>query len=186
VQAPLAGAESNRFRRGGLVHRLLQFMADLPEGEREDAGRRYLLRAAADFADAERAALLSEALAILSSPSLKGLFANGSLAEVPVAALLGDEASKRFGLTGQIDRLAVSDREVLIADYKTNRPPPAAPEDTDPLYVRQLAAYRAALAQLYPGRQVRCCLVWVDGPRLMEIPEHMLDAALPMAIASPA
>jgi ATP-dependent helicase/nuclease subunit A len=105
---------------------------------------------------------------------------------VPLAAFLGSEVSDRFGLTGQIDRLAVSDHEVLIADYKTNRPPPESPEDTDPLYLRQLAAYRAALRELYPGRRVRCCLVWTDGPRLMEIPGEVLDAALPIASASPA
>ena len=29
-----------------------------------------------------------------------------------------------FTVSGQVDRLAVSEREVLIVDYKTNRPPP--------------------------------------------------------------
>jgi ATP-dependent helicase/nuclease subunit A len=67
---------------------------------------------------------------------------------------------------------------VLIADYKTNRPPPSAPEEADPLYIRQLAAYRAALARLYPGRRIRCVLVWTDGPRIMEIPARTLDSAL--------
>jgi ATP-dependent helicase/nuclease subunit A len=177
VASPLAGAAEHRFRRGRLIHSLLQALPDLPVSERAGAGRRYLDRAASELDPAARQALLGEALAIIAEPSLAALFAPGSLAEVPLAAVLGADAGA-FGLTGQIDRLAVTDDEVLIADYKTNRPPPASPQDADPLYVRQLAAYRAALARLYPGRRVRCVLVWTDGPRVMEIPDRLLDSAL--------
>jgi ATP-dependent helicase/nuclease subunit A len=177
VASPLSGAAEHRFRRGRLIHSLLQSLPDLPPPDRADAGARYLARAAAALDADERGALLGEALAILAEPSLEALFAPGSLAEVPLAAVLG-EGDASFGLTGQIDRLAVSDDEVLIADYKTNRPPPAAPEAADPLYIRQLAAYRAALARLYPGRPIRCVLVWTDGPRIMEIPARLLDTAL--------
>ncbi|HUE45915.1 MAG TPA: double-strand break repair helicase AddA [Aestuariivirgaceae bacterium] len=177
VASPLAGAAEHRFRRGRLIHSLLQSLPDVAPPDRAGAGERYLAHAAAELAPGERDAFLAEALAILAEPSLEALFAPGSLAEVPLAAVLGeDEAS--FGLTGQIDRLAVTDDEVLIADYKTNRPPPAAPEEADPLYIRQLAAYRAALARLYPGRPIRCVLVWTDGPRIMEIPARILDTAL--------
>ena len=177
VSSPLSGLAENRFRRGRLIHALLQSLPNLPPSERVAGGWRYLDHTAGDLPADERDGLLGETMAILSHPSLAPLFAPGSLAEVPLAAVLGADAG-RFGLTGQIDRLAVSEDEVLIADYKTNRPPPASPDETDPLYIRQLAAYRAALARLYPGRRVRCILVWTDGPRLMEIPDRLLDAAL--------
>jgi ATP-dependent helicase/nuclease subunit A len=177
VASPLSGAAEHRFRRGRLIHSLLQGLPDLPPPDRAGAGQRYLARAAGELDAGERESLLGEALAILAEPSLEALFAPGSLAEVPLAAVLGEDESS-FGLTGQIDRLAVSDDEVLIADYKTNRPPPATPEEADPLYIRQLAAYRAALARLYPGRPIRCVLVWTDGPRIMEIPARTLDSAL--------
>jgi ATP-dependent helicase/nuclease subunit A len=177
VASPLAGAAEHRFRRGRLIHSLLQGLPDVAHLDRAGAGDRYLARAAADHDAGDRDALLGEALAILAEPSLEALFAPGSLAEVPLAAVLG-EGEASFGLTGQIDRLAVGDDEVLIADYKTNRSPPATPEEADPLYVRQLAAYRAALARLYPGRPIRCVLVWTDGPRIMEVPARILDSAL--------
>jgi ATP-dependent helicase/nuclease subunit A len=185
VASPLDGSEEHRFRRGRLIHRLLQALPDLAEGDRAAAGRRYLDRAGHELSTDERDAMLGEVLAILAEPSLKALFAPGSLAEVPVAAML-DLEDCRFGLTGQIDRLVVNEDEVLIADYKTNRPPPATPEETDPLYIRQLAAYRAALAGLYPGRRIRCVLVWTDGPRLMEIPAGVLHAALQLDGGRPA
>ena len=104
------------------------------------------------------------------------MFLPGSLAEVPVVARLG-EGDGAFALDGQIDRLAVLDRDLLIVDYKTNRPPAATPEEVAPAYIAQLAAYRAALARLFPGRTLRAALLWTDGPRLMEIPSTLLDDA---------
>ena len=60
-------------------------------------------------------------------------------------------------LSGQIDRLAVTEDAVLIVDYKTNRPPPETEDAVAPVYLRQMAAYRAALRGVYPDREVRCC-----------------------------
>jgi ATP-dependent helicase/nuclease subunit A len=31
------------------------------------------------------------------------------------------------------------------------------------------------LGKIYPRRTVRAALLWTDGPRLMEIPSHILD-----------
>jgi ATP-dependent helicase/nuclease subunit A len=81
-------------------------------------------------------------------------------------------------VSGQVDRLAVSEKTVMIADYKTNRPAPSRLEDVPADYVAQLALYRAVLTLLYPGREVRAALVWTEGPNLMEVPAVALDAAL--------
>ena len=88
------------------------------------------------------------------------------MAEVPLAALIGEGQA----LSGRIDRLAVTQTEVLIADYKTNRPPPVRLEDVSQQYLAQLAAYRAALTPLFPGKTIRTALIWTDGPRFMEVP----------------
>ena len=69
------------------------------------------------------------------------------------------------------------DDEILIVDYKTNRPPPDAAEGVVPLYRRQLAAYRAALRAIYPEKEVRAALLWTAVPRIMEIPSDLLDEA---------
>ena len=81
-------------------------------------------------------------------------------------------------VNGQIDRLAVSDESVLIADFKTNRPPPATAEETPALYLAQMALYRAALMRIYAGRRVDCALIWTDGARLMPLPAPLLDAEI--------
>ncbi len=72
-------------------------------------------------------------------------------------------------MSGQIDRLVVEDDRVLIVDYKTMRPVPASEDEVAPIYLRQLAIYREALARIYPGRDIRCALLWTQGPLLMPI-----------------
>jgi ATP-dependent helicase/nuclease subunit A len=38
--------------------------------------------------------------------------------------------------------------------------------------------YRAVLSRLYPGKRVRAALVFTSGPRLIELPEAAMDAAV--------
>jgi ATP-dependent helicase/nuclease subunit A len=48
VASPLAGDAEHRFRRGRLIHGLLQGLPELPPPDRADAGERYLARAASE------------------------------------------------------------------------------------------------------------------------------------------
>jgi ATP-dependent helicase/nuclease subunit A len=167
LPSPLA-AGSDRFRRGIVLHRLLQSLPDLPLGDRPTAARRYLAAAVADWPEETRQVLAAEALAVLEMPWARALFAPESRAEVAIAGLVASADGPRL-LAGQVDRLAVTADEVLIVDYKTNRPPPASAADAPEVYRRQLASYRAALQPVFPGRRVRTFLLWTDGPSLMEI-----------------
>jgi ATP-dependent helicase/nuclease subunit A len=40
-----------------------------------------------------------------------------------------------------------------------------------------MAAYRAALRNLYPQKTIRTALVWTDGPRMMALEDDLLDQA---------
>ena len=79
------------------------------------------------------------------------VFAPGARAEVPIVGRL-QQGGKTVRVSGQIDRLAVTQGSVLIADFKTNRPAPRRIEDVPPSYVTQLALYRAVLPKLVPGQ----------------------------------
>ncbi len=173
VRSPLDKGGADRFRRGRLIHRLLQTLPDLARADRSAAATRWLARAAPDLDAGSRMAIASEVADVLDHPSFTPLFAPGSRAEVAVSGLIGDRA-----VQGVVDRLAVTETEVLIADFKTNRRPPADSGQIPDLYVRQMAAYRLALACVYPGRTIKCALVWTDGPRLTEIDPQRMDDAL--------
>ena len=74
-------------------------------------------------------------------------------------------------VSGQVDRLAVTATEVLIADYKSDRFVPRRIEDIPESHVGQLALYREVLRALYPNHRVRAALVWTAGPALTELPD---------------
>ncbi len=82
-------------------------------------------------------------------------------------------------VSGQVDRLVVGDRHVMVIDYKSNRPPPRGEADVAPAYVAQMAAYKAVLAQIYPEKTITCALLWTDGPRLMALPDEILERYAP-------
>ena len=171
--SPTLLASGNRFLRGTLTHALLEHLPSLPEPLRNGAATAFVEKRGAELSKNARASIVKETLAILTRPEFKDLFSVTSRAEVPIAATLPRPSGKgpALKLSGQIDRLAVTEREVLIVDYKTNRPPPIDPENVAPAYIYQLAAYVLALSEIYPGKSIRAALLWTDGPRLMEIPE---------------
>jgi ATP-dependent helicase/nuclease subunit A len=166
------GAPLGRFRRGDLIHRLLERLPDIPAVDRPGAAVRMLSRER-DLDDAQREEMIAAAFAVLDDDRFAPVFGSGSRPEVALTGSIGMTA-----VSGRMDRLVVTPDRVLVVDYKTNRPAPARIEDADPAYVRQLAIYAAILGDLYPDRQVEAALVWTDGPRLMAVPRAMLDAAL--------
>jgi len=178
-----SGDRDAALRRGTLVHRLLQSLPDIPLAHRAEAARRYLARAEKDFTAAEREALAAHVLRLLEDARFRPLFAPGSRAEVSIAGKI-DIGGQTVPVAGQIDRLVVTAAEVLIADYKTNRPAPKRIDQVPAGYRKQLALYRAVLRQLYPGKAVRAALIWTEVPDLMELSAEALDAAL--AQVSPA
>lgn len=175
--SPFADQDLSRFRRGQLIHRLLQTLPELSAETRHAASTMWLLVTAPDLAEETRDQIRDETLAVLTDPDFADLFAPGSLAEVPIAGLIDTSDGKR-AISGQIDRLAVSGDAVSIIDYKTNRPPPLNENDVAPAYLKQMAAYRAAVRAIYPGKTVRCVLLWTDGPRAMTLSDNLLDSAV--------
>ena len=172
--SPLKIGGHDRFKRGLLVHRLLQGLPELPLPERDAAARRFLALPTHALPPDEQDDIRRETLAVLAHPDFAPLFGPRSQAEVPLVGLIAGHA-----VSGQIDRLVVEDDRVLIVDYKTMRPLPASEDEVAPVYLRQLAIYREALARIYPGRDIRCALLWTQGPLLMPISPQKLARLAP-------
>jgi ATP-dependent helicase/nuclease subunit A len=170
--SPAGPKQAKRFRRGLLIHTLLARLPEIAPAERRAIALAFLGAQGEPPDDA--AAHVESTLRVLDDPQFAAAFAPASRAEIAIVADL-PELGEGARVSGRIDRLAVADREVLAIDFKTNRPPPTRLEDVPPIYVRQMALYRLALARLFPGRRIACALVWTEGPRLMRLPAELLD-----------
>ncbi len=175
--AASAADRQKALERGSLVHRLMQSLPDIATERRQAAAERYLAGAAAAFTAAEQSDISAQVLAILDDRNFASIFAPGSRAEVPIVGRISRPGGDPILVAGQVDRLAVADDAVLIADYKTDRVPPRTLGEVEP-YVAQLALYRAVLSRIYPDKTVRAALLFTEGPRFMEIPAAAMDAAL--------
>lgn len=199
---PGEGADETAARaRGVAIHALLEALPARPPADWPDLAARLLPKAAPEAL----AEALGEATALLRDPALAALFGPDALAEVDVVAPLpalgpgfgpdfapdfapgfGPGFGKDARVFGRIDRLVVTPERVLAVDFKSNRVEPAAAEATPEAILRQMGAYAAALAAVWPGRRVETAILWTRSRRLMALPPALVAAALARARAEAA
>ncbi|MCI4679745.1 double-strand break repair helicase AddA [Rhodoblastus acidophilus] len=179
AEAAPSPQRAQALEEGRLVHRLLQFLPDLPRDARRAAALRDLAAQGPGAGRVEK--LVAAAIAVLDDPRLEPLFGARSIAEARIAARLEKPGGGFVEIVGAIDRMAETEDGVWLADYKTGAPSP----ERRPAHVAQLALYRAGAARLYPGKRVRCVLIHAGGPVVEEIPAAELDAALEAALRLP-
>ena len=159
---PLApGEPSFAARRGVLIHRLLERLPAVPLDAREGQGTAWLARHAADLPLEMQREMLATTLAVLAEPAWAELFGPNALAEVPLAATVDGQV-----IAGTADRLLVTADRVLVADFKTARRPPASAAAIPAATRRQMAAYVAALSEIYPDRRVEAAVLYTQVPVL--------------------
>jgi len=154
---------------GSLVHLLLENLDSTTPAARHAATQKYTAEWGADL----MAAALAEASQVLDAPTHAALFAPNTLAEVPITATIGTRR-----LHGIIDRLIITDTQVLAVDYKTNRNVPDTAQDCPEGLLRQMGAYAAMLRQLYPNQQVETAILWTYQNTLMLLPHDLVTQAL--------
>jgi ATP-dependent helicase/nuclease subunit A len=169
TRSPLGDDHGYRFKRGNIIHALLQTLPELPKSDHNEAARSYLAGPSHGLSAKEQDDIALETLRILNDVEFAAVFGPNSQAEVPIVG----EVLGRV-ISAQVDRLLVSEDEIVVIDYKTNRPPPRSVKNVPPVYIKQMQAYRQALQIIYPKKPVRCVLLWTDTPKLMEIPQEML------------
>ncbi|GIU67654.1 double-strand break repair helicase AddA [Candidatus Phycosocius spiralis] len=181
--SPLATQTNHRFKRGRLIHELLQHLPNADTHQWLNLAKSRLKREL-ELSEAEQNAISTETLKIMHDPQFAALFGPGSRAEAAIIGR-GPGLPDDMVVNGTVDRLVVTKDEVLVLDFKTNRPPPQSIEDVAQVYLNQMAAYRALLQASWPDKIIRCALLWTDGPHLMGIPDQVLDRALRVIAALP-
>ncbi|MDB5700931.1 MAG: double-strand break repair helicase AddA [Sphingomonadales bacterium] len=154
VASPPGGVgKADAAERGRRLHGLFERLPGVAVTKRRAAGIAWL-------GDAE---LVDAALAVIDDPAFADVFAEGALAEAPIAGVVDGVV-----VSGVVDRLIVTDAAVTIVDFKTGR----VPRDGGAVpvhHLRQMAAYAAVVAQIFPDREVGAALLYSAGPVLYRV-----------------
>ena len=138
---------------GKLAHRLLEQLPATDAAVRRDRAVQ-IAGQSRDVPDAMAASLIDKLLTLIDLPAFVPLFSKDALVEVPINGRLNG-----IGIAGQIDRLFIDDKRIILADFKTGQPRENAIPRS---YLHQMALYDGLLQKIYPGRDIECWLVWVD------------------------
>ncbi|MEM7470294.1 MAG: double-strand break repair helicase AddA [Pseudomonadota bacterium] len=164
--------EAQAKARGTMIHSLLEHLSACPKSERA-ARASQLLDGYDNPLDED---LPNHALRVLETPELSHLFAPTTLAEVAITATLPELENRQ--IQGFIDRLVVTDDTVLAVDFKSNHIVPTRADDTPDGILRQMGAYAAALAQIYPNKRIETAILWTETATLMPLTHEIVRDAL--------
>jgi len=116
---------------------------------------------------------IKEALSVLTDPKFSYIFAKDVLSEVPFSAQLPNLKNKK--IYGIIDRLIVGSNNVQIIDFKTNSTVPKTANKIPLGILRQMSAYKLAIEEIYPGKEVSCYILWTAIKKIDRLEEDLLD-----------
>ncbi len=163
-----AGLDEEAAKKFGTeVHLLLEVLPEQPASAWPKIAQSLL--------GEEHTGQLAEARRTLEAPHLAHLFAKGTLSEVPLSAPVARLDARLHGI---IDRLVITDTEVLIVDYKTNATVPSRAEDTPLGLLRQMGAYSEAAKLIWPDKKIKTAILWTRTAELMPLDHHIVIAAL--------
>ena len=144
---------NNKNRDFGIkLHRLLEIARD---GEIPKAISERLL---ANEENATRDSLMRHAQLILHAPHLQKFFDSQKFKAAHNEVNLVDENGELL----RLDRLVEFDHEVWVLDYKSAASQTAQSSAMMADYSGQLMCYRRALTEIYPGKTLRCGLIFGD------------------------
>jgi ATP-dependent helicase/nuclease subunit A len=164
-------------KRGSVIHKLLQYLPDIPSDERAEKAGQFCWQIETRWSDTDIDLIVSQTLRVIDDEAYAPFFSDRGTAEVSVMGTV-DIGGEKHPVSGVIDRLTVVGDEVYIIDYKTNANPPSTLAEIPLIYLRQMALYHALVAPLYPQKQVKAALLFTSTPQLIEIDNDLLAKTL--------
>lgn len=159
MESIIGTTQEEAFKRGIFLHKLIQYLPQIPVEKRKEIALKLKpteIDIPKNFFD------------IFENKEFQILFNNNSIAEVPIAGIVGNRV-----VSGQIDRLVVTDKDVWIVDFKTNRQVPKNPSEVHSGYKTQLFAYKSLIKNIFSDKIIRTFLLWTETMTLMEMTEEI-------------
>jgi len=160
--------------RGLLLHCLFERLPNVAPEKRRDAALSWLEKSAGVADAARRSELVGDTLAIIEDPAFAEIFGPNALAEAPIVGVVDT-----IVVSGTVDRLLIDEKVVRVIDFKTGRRAPDGPDTVPDGHLRQMSAYAAALAVIFPNHQIEACLLYTAGPNLIQLSADQIAANKP-------
>ena len=175
---PPTHAVRDAAERGKLLHSLFERLPNIAPENRVDVADRWLEKQKRVTDRGERQSLIDTVLSVLTNPIWSALFSPESFAEAPIAAVVDQHV-----ISGTVDRLLITDDLITVVDFKTGRSVPQNAAAAPLSYLRQMAAYVAALEKIFPGRPVKAALLYTHGPSLLELSGDLVERHKPRTVS---
>jgi ATP-dependent helicase/nuclease subunit A len=163
--------------RGKLLHALFERLPGVAPDARRATALAWVAVNGAGLDAPAQAALVDRALAVIDAPQHAAIFGPDALAEAPIAAVVGE-----IVIAGKVDRLLITEDVIQIVDFKTGSRVPRDADAVERYHLRQMAAYAAALAKIFPDRRITAALLFTHDATLIELPAALLAAHAPAAV----
>ncbi|MFT5638243.1 MAG: ATP-dependent helicase/nuclease subunit A, partial [Paracoccaceae bacterium] len=172
-------AQSEKFalEYGQQIHALLEHLPNSEQVNWPLLGSRILNSQPGESLEIEP--VLKEASNTLTTPELAFIFAPSTLAEVGISATFNNRV-----LDGVIDRLIVSETDILAVDFKSNAQVPLDANRVPLGYLQQMGAYAAALIKIYPNHKIETAILWTKTATLMRLPPKLVTDSFAEVTAS--
>ena len=165
-------------RRGTILHAALCRLGGLSDKQRRERVDGLLAALAPEAAAEERGEMAATLERVFASEECKPIFRWRGRNEVALGGMLlvaGEEGEEMRRIPARVDRLCFpAEGEVVAVEYKSDRRPPRSVESVKDAYLAQVGIYRRLLLSLWPEREIRCGILWIETARFMEIPAEKM------------
>ena len=97
----------------------------------------------------------------------KEYFSNTSKSEVPIIGEVDGEI-----ISGQIDRLIIKEREIVIIDYKNTIRNYNNQSDLPEAFIKQLELYKKLVSKIYIDKKIRCYILLTSYLNMIEVNQY--------------
>ncbi len=164
ASSPLNEKHPEFYRRGSLIHKMLQLLPEVAKEEQRQKASEYVNRHATYLSEREQKQVIEEVVCLINDDNFAPLFGARAKSEVPIMGEVNGQI-----ISGQIDRLAVLEDKVMIVDFKTNRPAAKSLADVPNIYIKQLRAYKSLVERIYKNKTVEMYILWTNTANIMKI-----------------
>ncbi len=136
--------------RGKIMHKVLQYLPNIPNERREDWIRSYLN--SMNINTNIQNDIANKIIAF--NKKYSDLFTAKCKSEIAINGTVNNEV-----VSVRLDMLCLTEDKAIIIDYKSHRnPSPSIPEEIK----QQMSCYKTLVQDIFPNKKVECMIIWLE------------------------